>query len=688
MLKKNLVKREPMFKSRLSYHLIVFFLVFISSSVVAEKSTTASDEKLLEEARQHIKLKQFSQAKTILLSLASDGNADAQYDLGVLFRNGYILRRDDKQAFYWFEKAAKKSHAKSIFAIGMMKFRGSGITQDLKAAEKLFVISAKLGHKPARVKLDQLRKEKANKVLSDRDYIAFRKAIRTGNVARVKRFIKRGIDIDKSDINGNTSFIIAVDSNQKAIIKLLSRRNPDFTAKNSYGETALMIAIKNGYSDSAKFLVSNRRVVNAINLRDKLGNSALLLAVKYELDSLVPLLIQVGSDITVKDLKNRDSYQIAEDKGKSEIKQHLLEAGYKKSSRQKIKPFVVQDDPTSVDEKNPYANWSALMLASWRGDIQAVGDLVRTTENINRVDESGYSALSRASWKGSSKIVKLLLDNGADVGFRLADGSTALHLACANGHFEVVKMLIENNVNINLQRKDGKTALMLAATLPAEEPKSKIAQYLISKSGNASLQDEHGKTALMYAVKAGNIMVVEHLLSARKTMDIKDSSKRSALWYAVNYNKPDIVQLLLGANADANQVDNEGNTLLTKAVVLGNEELVKHLLHSNAKVDVETLFGNTPLIVAASNGDEKIIKLLIVYKADVDHKNSIGDTALITAAKNGHTELAEFLVNVGSNLSLKNKQRQTALSIAKSTNNEILVKILEERKRELGFWQF
>ena len=38
---------------------------------------------------------------------AKQGNAEAQYNLGVIYHNGEGVPKDDAKAFHWYEKAAK-----------------------------------------------------------------------------------------------------------------------------------------------------------------------------------------------------------------------------------------------------------------------------------------------------------------------------------------------------------------------------------------------------------------------------------------------------------------------------------------------------------------------------------------------------------------------------------------------------
>jgi TPR repeat protein len=44
---------------------------------------------------------------------ADQGQAKAQYNLGVMYANGKGVLKDDKQAVYWYQKAADQGQAKA-----------------------------------------------------------------------------------------------------------------------------------------------------------------------------------------------------------------------------------------------------------------------------------------------------------------------------------------------------------------------------------------------------------------------------------------------------------------------------------------------------------------------------------------------------------------------------------------------
>ena len=72
----------------------------------------------------------FATALSEWIPLAKQGNADAQYNLGVMYENGHGVPRDDKIAVELYRFAAEQGHAKAQHNLGQMYENGQGATQD------------------------------------------------------------------------------------------------------------------------------------------------------------------------------------------------------------------------------------------------------------------------------------------------------------------------------------------------------------------------------------------------------------------------------------------------------------------------------------------------------------------------------------------------------------------------------
>ena len=68
-------------------------------------------------------------------SLADQGNASAQYNLGLMYDNGRGVLKDYKQAAKWYQKAADQGLADAQYNLGVMYTNGEGVPKDLSKAK-------------------------------------------------------------------------------------------------------------------------------------------------------------------------------------------------------------------------------------------------------------------------------------------------------------------------------------------------------------------------------------------------------------------------------------------------------------------------------------------------------------------------------------------------------------------------
>jgi TPR repeat protein len=70
--------------------------------------------------------------------LAEQGDASAQYNLGVMYDNGKGVLKDDKEAVKWWLKAAEQGDAKAQNNLGVKYGNGLGVLKDYKEAVKWY----------------------------------------------------------------------------------------------------------------------------------------------------------------------------------------------------------------------------------------------------------------------------------------------------------------------------------------------------------------------------------------------------------------------------------------------------------------------------------------------------------------------------------------------------------------------
>ncbi|MGK5091386.1 tetratricopeptide repeat protein [Deltaproteobacteria bacterium TL4] len=91
---------------------------------------------------------------------AEQGNEKAQNRLGFMFDHGLGVKEDDRQAAAWYQKAATQGLAVAQFNLASMYRKGYGVSQDLGKAQQLYQQAASRGNKDAKEVLAWLSKQK------------------------------------------------------------------------------------------------------------------------------------------------------------------------------------------------------------------------------------------------------------------------------------------------------------------------------------------------------------------------------------------------------------------------------------------------------------------------------------------------------------------------------------------------
>jgi TPR repeat protein len=89
--------------------------------------------------------KNYANALTEWKTIAEQGNASAQYNLGLMYDTGEVVPLDYAEAMNWYRLAAQQGHAKAQSNFGLMYHKGKGVLQDLSEAMKWYRRAAEHG---------------------------------------------------------------------------------------------------------------------------------------------------------------------------------------------------------------------------------------------------------------------------------------------------------------------------------------------------------------------------------------------------------------------------------------------------------------------------------------------------------------------------------------------------------------
>ncbi len=128
--------------------------------------------------------KKYEEAITFFKSAAEQGDASAQYSLGVMYVNGQGVTKDYEQAVAWYRKAAEQGHSSAQSNLGVMYDNGQGVTKDDKQALAWYRKAAEQGDASAQFNLGVMYKNGQGVTKDDKQAVAwYRKAAEQGHAS-------------------------------------------------------------------------------------------------------------------------------------------------------------------------------------------------------------------------------------------------------------------------------------------------------------------------------------------------------------------------------------------------------------------------------------------------------------------------------------------------------------------------
>jgi hypothetical protein len=116
-------------------------------------------------------IKSDQQAVAWYRKAAEQGNADAQFNLGLMYAAGSGVPADDQQASSWYVKAADQGNAKAQFKLGVVYATGRGVQQNDYDAITWYRKAADQGYAPAEFNLGTMHATGKGAVQDDKEAV-------------------------------------------------------------------------------------------------------------------------------------------------------------------------------------------------------------------------------------------------------------------------------------------------------------------------------------------------------------------------------------------------------------------------------------------------------------------------------------------------------------------------------------
>ncbi|KAH0606548.1 uncharacterized protein H6S33_003382 [Morchella sextelata] len=291
---------------------------------------------------------------------------------------------------------------------------------------------------------------------------------------------------------GTPALIVAIKKDEKESVRLLLEKGADVESKDSDGNPALILAIKES-PDMVKLLLEKGESANTIS-SDRIP--ALILAIQNDQSKSVRLLLEKGADANTKDPKGeaaifhvaRITYPYRE----------MLPSKMDKTNESKLAIIkLLISAGISVNIKDSQGTPILVLVAlSRKLRVSAEFLISRGAERDVEVD-----ALFEAIYFGMIKAVTTLIENGARVDSPDKAGVTPLMAAIVSPYYEypILKTLLERLLNARssvnyVNKKTNDSAVLLAAQRITADSAADELKLLLRHGANIDMTDRKNST--------------------------------------------------------------------------------------------------------------------------------------------------------------------------------------------------
>ena len=464
------------------------------------------------------------------------------------------------------------------------------------------------------------------------------KAVRAKNLAEVKRLVEAGADVNE----GNSPF----------------DRNPN----------PLSIAIYDNSQQIAKYLLS-KGASSRFGLCDAIETGDV---------PWVQTLIAYG-------FKCSDGVLNAVEANKPQMVCYLVEQGFRVNFSQKrrtglfrkhyVSPLGAAIDMNSTEMvlylvKGGANVNEAFAYAVENGHIKLGQQLIDL--NLKR-DEMFLSCFENKSLE----LAKYCIQKGVDKNTQDIDGRNAYHYSVRSGYKEGMDYCIgELKLDPDKKTAANQTALMLSCY---SGNLSVFNEIFATQKPTIEDEDVNGETALYYAVRSGNLAIIEYLIAAGANINHQNTVGNTVFMESAGKDKNDVYEFLKQSQPDLKLKNNKGQNIISFLMATsGNSKEILDLNDKGASLDVKSLNGETmafyamntsnmDLLVRVKNSganmdaydsrgfrpstsNAEIIKFAVANGCNPNREDTWGDSYLTQALKDNQIDLALFLIRNGADV--------------------------------------
>ncbi|XP_063416209.1 ankyrin repeat domain-containing protein 50-like [Mytilus trossulus] len=258
----------------------------------------------------------------------------------------------------------------------------------------------------------------------------------------VEDLLFMGAIVNCSDHKDRTPLIVALENNDNDLVDILVKHGANFNFPGDKRTTPLHEMCKINHFNNVQLLISKG---SNFEIVDRNSMTPLMIASKYGHIDITQVLIKAGANINSVDLNGMTSLMLACMGGFNNMINVLIENG----------ADINRSDHNDWTPLLAYAN-------SQHDNPEIINFLIKKGANSNALTKDKVSSLMMASFRGHLNIVKQLIKLRMDVNHPDVYGKTAIFSACLSGNVDIVRTLIDNGADTLVSDKNGDTVFTFA----------------------------------------------------------------------------------------------------------------------------------------------------------------------------------------------------------------------------------
>lgn len=489
------------------------------------------------------------------------------------------------------------------------------------------------------------------------------------------------VSVDVQDAAGNTALIMAARNGHHSIMRFLLQMGANINTVTTENMTALHHAAKSSHDAAVRELLDGGAYIEA---KDATQSTPLALAIKNGSNTVVSTLLQRGADVNIVDESGMTPLHVAAQYGNSaaatlllsyqapmEVKDHegytpLLRAvdnGHKGMTMTLLEEGADVDATTTLGVASMY-------LAVQRNDADMVQLLISKGADTRAKQHNGDNVLISAIKRGSTAIVKQLLDKGVSVTSQEAGGETLIHIASERGEDDILSQLIAKGADVNAKNVSGVSPLWKAVVCN----RYSTVAVLVKHGADIHATIDTEKTVMQWAIENRRSWMLVLLLR----LGARTNNQTGPVWDLMQWSAENSHDHVVEALLDDHLIENEDLTWtpLHWSAERGLREVMELQISQNVDINATDGMGQTPLHWAARCSQYMVLSQLVAHRANLDIIDNSGSTPLYVAVEYGDLEIASTLLDAGAQVNHPQTPRKLPLCAAVEASDVGMVALL------------